>query len=202
MVATPSPISLYATRWKAFLLSLFFTGFLVVDLLYYFVWPIPSIQTYPWAYQEPGKTIGFIFLLVTFAPLTVLGLYWTLTPRPLLQLSSTSLVYRPFPRPTRTISWDDVERITAVAPQTDTSQKWTPVTTLTIWFTFKPHRLLADQAQQRLQLDINLRLLSLSADELLQLMRNYHEVQSLQTPRKSKAARNSRRHDDTSSEKR
>src|SRR6185312_3367966 len=98
MTAPPAPVSLYAMRWKAFLITLFFAGFLLVDLLYYFVWPTPSATANPWAYQEPGKTITFIVLLLVLVPAVAVGLYWTLTPRPLLQLSATSFVYRPFPR--------------------------------------------------------------------------------------------------------
>lgn len=117
MTASPAPIALYAARWKAFLITLLFAGFLLVDVCYYFVWPTPTVTTQPWLYQELAKTIFFIFWGLICASSVVMGLYWTLTPRPLLQLSTTSLVYRPFPRPTRTIVWGDVEHVTAVAPQ-------------------------------------------------------------------------------------
>ncbi len=185
MDATLAPTSLYATRWKTFLAAMFFAGCLVVDLLYYFVWPTPAITNHPEAYQEPTKTIMFIVVLLFLAPLIALGLYWTLTPLPLLELSTASLIYRRFPLPTRTIYWDDVERVSACAMRRDTSPL-THATILTLWFTLKPDRLSAYQGQQRLDLDINLSTLSLHADDLLQMIRNYHDVQMLQTPKKSK----------------
>ncbi|HLZ23358.1 MAG TPA: hypothetical protein VKQ30_14675 [Ktedonobacterales bacterium] len=164
MAAAPAPISLYATRWKAFLMTLFFAGLLLGDLLSYFAWPTPAVQTHPWLYQEPTKTIFFIVWTLICVLMLALGLYWTLTTRPLLQLSATSLIYRPFPRPTRTIVWDNVEWLTAF-PSRGTRQR-SPARILTLRVTFKPHHLFADRAPQKLQLDINLQLLSLSADEV------------------------------------
>ncbi len=201
MVATPAPISLYATRWKTFLAAMFFAGGLVVDLLYYFVWPTPAVTSQPWAYQEPDKTISFIVVLLLLAPLIMLCLYWTLTPIPLLYLSAASLVYHPFPLPTRTIYWDDVERVSAFAMRRDTSPL-THATIITLSFTLKPDRLAAYRGQQRLQLDINLSTLSLHADDLLQMLRTYCEVQVLQTSTKSKAHRKTRRRDHTASQER
>lgn len=197
MVATPVPISLYATRWKTFLAAMFFVGCLVVDVLYCFVWPTPAVTSQPWAYQEPGKTISFIVVLLLLAPLIVLGLYWTLTPIPLLYLSAASLLYRPFPLPTRTIYWDDVEYVTAFAMRRDTSPL-THATVLALSFTLKPDRLYAYRGQQRLQLDINLSTLSLHADDLIQMIRTYCDIQVLQTSTKSKAHRKTRRRDHTS----
>ncbi len=189
MTAPPAPIALYAAHWKAFLITLFFAGFLFVDWLYYFVWPTPTVTNQPWLYQEPAKTIFFICWGLIGASGFVAGLYWTLTTRPLLHLSSTSLVYRPFPRPTYTISWDDIEHVSAIAPQSPTIGPWTPATSLTLLFTFKPHRPSGYQPQQRLHLDIKMGLLSLPADELLQLIGTYHHVQVLPNPSKSQVAR-------------
>ncbi|HEX8033736.1 MAG TPA: hypothetical protein VF510_07810 [Ktedonobacterales bacterium] len=181
MTSTPAPITLYATRWKAFLITLFFAGLLVLGLLSYFVGPTPAVQTHPELYQEPTKTIFFIVWTLICASGVAVGLYWILTPRPLLQLSATSLVYRPFPRPTRIISWDDVEWLTAYRSVT---RQGAPAKVLTLRFTFKSHRLSADRAPQQLRLDINLLpLLSLSADELIELISAYHPLHSLYTPR-------------------
>jgi hypothetical protein len=180
MTAPPAPVSLYAKRWKAFLIMLFFAGLLLGDLLHYFVWPTPSATASPWAYQEPGKTIVFVVVLLVLVPAVAVGLYWTVTPRPLLQLSASSFVYRPFPRRTRTISWDDVEWLTAYPGATRQGRSGR---SLTLQFTFKPHRLPAEQAPQKLRLDIPLLLLSLSADELIDLISTYHRLHSLRTPR-------------------
>lgn len=186
MVASPAPVSLCATRWKPFLAVLIFAGGLVVDFLYYFVWPTPDVTAHPWEYQEPAKTILFWGFLLISATFIALCLYWTLTPRPLLQLSATSLVYRPFPLPTRTIYWDDVEHVAATAVQVDTSLV-THTTMFMLWFTFKPDRLSAARAQQPLQLEINLGNLSLHANELLALIRAYHDIQWLRPPKDAKA---------------
>jgi hypothetical protein len=189
MIASSAPRSLYATRWKPFLAALVFSGGLVVDLLYYFVWPTPAITAQPWEYQEPAKTILFSVVLLISAAFVVLGLYWTLTPRPLLHLSATELVYRPFPLPTRTIYWHDVEHVAASATPKDTSLV-THTTIFTLWFIFKPDRLStasAARARQPLQLDIDLGNLSLHADELLALMRHYHDIQWLRPQRDTKA---------------
>jgi len=188
MTAAPAPQSLYAMRWKTFLIALFFAGFLLVDLLKYCVWPPPSATATPWAYQEPGKMIVFIAGLLILAPAVAVGLYWTLTPRPLLQLSATSLVYRPFPRATRTIVWDDVEQVIVYH---DATRQGRPATRLTLWCIFKPP-LWTDRALKRRQMDINLQLLSLSADELIELIGTYHHVHTLRTPKNPQNAQAAR----------
>lgn len=180
MTAPPAPVSLYATRWKAFLFTLLFAGLLLGDLLYYFVWRTPSATASPWAYQEPFKSIMFILILLTLMPTVAVGLYWTLTPRPMLELSATSFVYRPFPGSVRIISWDDVKWLSAFPERQARTAR-----TLTLLFTLTPQRdrLLAAQAPQKLRLTVNLHLLSRSADELIDLMSAYHPLHSLYTPR-------------------
>jgi hypothetical protein len=178
MVATPPPVSLYVTRWKPFLAVLIFAGGIVIDLLHYFVWPTPTTTVHPWEYQEPAKTILFVVVLLGCATFVGLGLYWTLTPRPLLQLSTTQLVYRPFPLRTRTILWEDVENVTAGVARQATSA-WTRATILTFWFSLRSDRFAPGSDDQHLSLDINLGHLSLQADDLVQLVRTYHPVQWL-----------------------
>lgn len=185
MVAPSAPMSLYVTRWKMFLVALVFAGGIVVDLLYYFVWPTPAVTANPWEYQEPAKTILFIVILLISATLVLLALYWTLTPRPLLHLSASGLVYSPFPLPTRTINWDDVEQVSAYVTKKNTSPV-THVTILALWFTLRPDRLFTSSEQPPLQGAINLRIeinpqhLSREANEPVQLIRNYHDVEWLQ----------------------
>lgn len=180
MTAPPAPKSLYVTRWKTCLITLVFAGFLWVAFQFYFVWPTPSAATNPWAYQEPAKTIAFLVWGLLGAFGVMAGLYQTLTPRPILQLSATSLVYHRFLRPTQTIFWDDVEQVTAYH---DGMSRRVPSRMLTLSFTFKPHRFSADQVQQRRQMDIYAQLLSLSADELIDLIGTYHHVHALRIPR-------------------
>jgi hypothetical protein len=85
-----------ATRWMPFLATLAFAGAIVIDLLYYFVWPTPFIAFRSWMYQEPAKTMTFIVVFLIGAAFVTFGPYWTVTPIPLLQLSASGLVYRPF----------------------------------------------------------------------------------------------------------
>jgi hypothetical protein len=184
MVTTPPPVSLYATRWKSFLAVPAFSGGIAIDLLHYFVWPTPPTPAYPWEYQEPAKTILFIMVLLGCAAIAVVGLYWTLTPRPMLQVSAARLVFRRFPLPTRAIHWEDVEHVSAGVTRKTTSPV-THATILTLWFTPKPDRLAAGNDQQPLRLDIRPWSLSLRADDLVQLIRTYHDVQWLQKNRYS-----------------
>jgi len=180
LVATPAPMSLYATRWKPLLAALGLAGGIVVDVLSYFVWPTPPAAVHPWEYQQPAKTILHAGALLVFATLVVLALYWVLTPRPLLQISAARLVYRPFPLPTCTIFWEDVAYVSAGVARKATSRV-THSTILTLWFTLKPDRLAAGSGQQPLHLDINVGTLSLRADDVVQLVRTYHTVQWLPT---------------------
>ncbi|HEU4782998.1 MAG TPA: hypothetical protein VFS83_06650 [Ktedonobacterales bacterium] len=192
MASVPPTVNLYATRWKPFLAAIVFAGGIVIDLLFYFVWPTPVITTTPWEYQEPTKTILFIVALLICAVFVLLGLYWTVTPIPMLQLSESRLVYHPFPLPTRTIYWADVALISAFAAKRDTSL-FTRATFLTLSFMFKPHDTLAHVDQQSIELDINLGTLSLRAEDLVRLIRNYHEVQFRAEPKHSKTTRQFRR---------
>jgi hypothetical protein len=178
VAATPAPISLYATRWKPLLATLGFAGLIVVDLLSYFVWPTPAVTANRWQYQEPAKTILHVVMLLVFATFFVFAVYWTLTPRPLLQVSASRLVCRRFPFPTRTISWEDVAYVSAGVARKATSPL-THATILTLWFSLKPDRLAAGSEEPPLHLAINPGTLSLRADEVVQLIRSYHAVQWL-----------------------
>lgn len=182
MSTPPAPVSLYVVRWKAFLITLFLAGLLLADLMSYFVWPTPSVTTSPWMYQEPWKTMIFIVVLLSLIPAIAVSLYWILTPRPLLQLSATSFVYRPFPLlgHTRIIAWDDVKWLSAFPEAT---RQGRPARTLTLLFTLTPPRLSIGQAPQKLRLTISLQLLSRSSDELIDLICAYHPLHSQYTPR-------------------
>lgn len=185
MVATPSPISLYATRWKQLLMALGCAGYIAVDLLEYFVLPTPDVSANPWQYQEPFKTILFIAILLIFVYLFAVSLYWTLTPLPLLRVSASELMYRQFLRPTCVIRWDEVERVSARVSRIATGAG-THVTLLILWFTLKPHQRFAGRDRQPRKIEINLGKLSISAGDLVKLLRTFHEVQWLATAAESK----------------
>ena len=196
MASVPPTVNLYATRWKPFLATLLFAGMVVIDLLAYFVWPTPAVTYEPWKYQEPTKTIIFIVILLFCGVFVLLGLYWTVTPIPMLQLSESRLVYHHFPLPTRTISWAEVAHVSAYAAKRDTSL-FTHATFLTLRFLLKSRESITDVDQRLIEVDINLANLSLRAEELVGLIRNYHDVQfraDLKHTKHSNARRQSGRH--------
>lgn len=176
MVAASASISLYASRWKASLVALVCASGIAVDLLSYFVLPTPVVTAQPWAYQEPIKTIMHLFMLVVFGSVCLYGVYWTLTPYPLLRLSASGLVYRPFPRRTQAVDWDDVQRITAHVTRR-TTYPFARITALTLWFTFKSFHPSTDSDGRTLSIEVNTWMLSRRPEELLRLIRTYHDVQ-------------------------
>jgi hypothetical protein len=191
MATTPPEISLYATRWKPFLAAIGFAGGLVVDLLSYFVWPIPVVTSNPWEYQEPARTILFIFALLICAALVLLGLYWTITTRPLLQLNASCLVYRPFPLPTRVIYWADVDHISAFTTQRGVL--FSHNTVVTLFFSLKLYGTFSVEEQQVIHIDIGPGTVSRTPQELVRLLQNYHTVQYFEIPMRTKAGSRTRR---------
>lgn len=176
MAAASPSVSLYATRWKPFLAALAFAGGVVVAVLSYFVWPTPMISAHSWEYQEPAKTIIFVVMLVGSAAFTLLALYWVVTPLPLLQLTASSFIYRPFPLPKRVISWDDVEFVQAITWKRAVNLLMDR-TILTVTFTLKPQGALAPAGRQQIQIDISPANFSRKPEELVRLLRDYHAVQ-------------------------
>lgn len=186
MAATPPEVSLYATRWKPFLAALVFTGALVVDLLWYFVWPTPMISAHSWEYHEPAKTIVFIVVFVLAAAITLLALYWVITPLPMLELTTSSFIYRPFPLPKRVIQWSDVEHISAHAWKRSVNLLMDR-TILTLTFSLNAHGALAAGGSQRIEIDIVPGVFSRKPEALVRLLREYHSVQFYSDPTNAKA---------------
>ncbi len=176
MAAAPPTVSLYATRWKPLLAALAFAGGVLVAALWYFVWPTPMIATYRWEYQEPAKTVVFVVMLVVFAVFTLLALYWVVTPLPLLQLTASSFIYRPFPLPKRVISWEDVEFVQAFTWKRAVNLLMDR-TMLTITFTLTPDDALVPGRRQQIQIDIVPANFSRKPEDLVRLLRDYHAVQ-------------------------
>jgi small-conductance mechanosensitive channel len=178
MVAALPPVTLYVTRWKALLAASVFGALLMVNLLHYYVWPTPEASAHPWAYQEPAKTILFLAVLLISSTLLLLALYWTLTPLPLLRLSTSEVIFRPFPLPAITIRWENVEHVFATVARRPIGL-WRSATTLTLLFTLKSPRIETRNAQRHLRLEINLRQLSRRPEELVALVQTFHSVQWL-----------------------
>jgi hypothetical protein len=83
MTTPPAPTFLYVTRRKAFLITLFFAVLLLASVLSYSGWPTPAVQTHPWLYQEPTKTIFFIV--------------WTLMCAAIFRILSCALLWGKLP---------------------------------------------------------------------------------------------------------
>jgi hypothetical protein len=186
MAATPPAVSLYATRWKPFLAALVFAEALTVDLLWYLVWPTPMISEHSWEYHEPAKTIVFIVVFVLGAAITLLALYWAFTPLPMLELTTSSFIYRPFPLPKRVIQWSDVEHISAHARKRPVNLIMDR-TILTFTFSLNAHGALAAGESQRIEIDIVPGVFSRRPEALVRLLREYHPVQFYSDPTNAKA---------------
>ena len=166
------------TRWKTYLAASVFGAMLVVELLFYFVWPTPEISANPWEYQEPAKTLLFLGTLLVPTIFLLLALYWTLTPLPLLRLSAAEMIYQPLPLPSRTIRWEEVEDVFASVTRRPTGL-WRSRSILTFLFALKSPRIEAGKALRHLRLNINPGLLSRRPDELVALVQTFHDVQWL-----------------------
>jgi hypothetical protein len=148
MVAAPTPVALYVTRWKKLLAASVCGALLAVDLLNYFVWPTPETSPNPWVYEEPAKTLLFLGVLLGATLFLLLALYWTLTPLPLLRVTASEVIYRPFPLRARTIHWDEVEYVLATATRRATTMGRRS-TTLTLFFALKSPRIEATNTPRR-----------------------------------------------------
>jgi hypothetical protein len=147
-------------------------------LLFYFVWPIPETTPNPWEYQEPAKSLVFLGVLLVSTISLLLALYWTLTPLPLLRLSASEMIYRPFPLSSRTIRWEEVEHVFATVTRRPIGL-WRSRAILTLLFALKSPRIEAGQARRPLRLDINPGQVSRRPDELVALVQTFHHVQWL-----------------------
>lgn len=159
----PATTSLYATRWKPLLSALGFSGFL---------WAVVALTV------EPSQIGAHVLYAVLFAPFILFALYWVVTPIPILSVSATQLIYRPFPRPTVTINWKDVEHASA-SYWMRSRRMLTPATMFTLAVYMKPYVLAPGGGRQYRTISINLPTISKSSDELLQILRAYHDVQWL-----------------------
>jgi len=148
------------------------------------------MTSHPGEYQEPARTILFLLLFLGCAAFVLLSFYWVFTPRPLLQMNASSLVYRPFPLQTRTIYWVDVVHISAFTWRQVNLISHTNIMTLS--FMVKPHGMPAAGKQQLVRVDISTRYFSLKPKELVRLMRNYHAVQLFKNRTNTKVGRRTR----------
>jgi hypothetical protein len=178
MVTAPPPVALHVTRWKTLFAAGGCGALLVGDLLFYFVWPTPETTPYRWEYQEPAKSLVFLGVLLATTTALLLALYWTLTPLPLLRLSASEVIYRPFPLPSRTIRWEEVEQVFASVTRRPVGL-WRSRAILTLRFSLKSPRFEARTVQRLLRLDITPGQLSLQPDELVALVQTFHNVQWL-----------------------
>jgi hypothetical protein len=145
-------VKIYASHAKTLLAASFCGIFAAGACLYYFVWPTPSVATNPWIYQEPFKTAFFIIWLLLSMAGFLAGLYWTVTPMPILQLDTTGLIYQPYPLKKRSVYWADLHGI-SVFKQSATITL-VRIVRLTLWFHIKPHTVFAYGSRSRLEWSI------------------------------------------------
>jgi hypothetical protein len=101
--------------------------------------------------------------------MSLAGLYWAVTPAPLLELSATGALYHSFPLfpfVKQTLSWTDIANISAVK----TGSR------MELWVTVKPHAAVFSGSKPERRVRISQGLLPLSGDKLVQRLRRYHNV--------------------------
>jgi hypothetical protein len=106
------------------------------------------------------------------------ALYWVVTPIPILSISATQLVYRPFPKQTVIINWEDVESVAGTFWKRPRFRA-PAAKTFRLHIAFKPYISDPSGGRKIQTLDINLGVISKSSDELLQIIHAYYAVKWL-----------------------
>lgn len=169
-----TPTRFYVNRGKAFLAGVVGGGVYVVIFVLAFVLPRPQVTARPWMYDEPLKTLIFGAGLLVSGAIVLMGLYWTFTSSPLLELSSTGITYQPYPLVRRVVRWDDMYGITV------STASWKSyfrrVTRLTISFRLKPHAAPLYRGRTQLVWNIGQAALPVPIDDVVRTVHRYHQV--------------------------
>lgn len=133
-----------------------------------------------WAFQQPVKSA----LLGPLAAFIALGalvcMYWVVTPLPYLAVDETGLTLRRLPFVKRTVTWADVEDITAL--KDFVPYGFWRLVFLTLSVDLKPQAVGAYGGKSEVKLGFLLQmLLPISVEEVVTLMRRYHSVDFVQT---------------------
>ena len=167
-------VKMYANRTRAALGAGMAAIFVITALLFYFIVPTPADATNPWLYQEPFKTLFFLIWLLVGLVGVVIGLYWMVTPLPLLQLTPLGMVYQQHPFVHRTIWWEDLYSISALTDAR--TVRLVRVVSLTLWFTIKPHAAMTYGGRTKLTWTIGQARLPVAVEYVERLIARYHTV--------------------------
>jgi hypothetical protein len=178
MATRPSSTSFYVARLQPLVAALIGGCFIALDILY---WQDAFHGLVSWLAQGPLHAIAAAIIGLLAAALTLWGLYWALTPIPLLRLTTTGLTYASSPFRRIAVDWTDVSTLTAEVstplPRSATPESaGTPATpaktgrnaivTLTIQRVSGP-ALIIDLAPASVRT---------TADNLIRALQTYHEV--------------------------
>lgn len=113
-------IRIYPSRVKALLSAVFCAVMMIFAVLLQFGYLHATSLTNParlWIYQEPGKTILVLAIVLFSGPCTLFFGYWLCTTEPLLVIDDEGMSYR-VPRYERSytasrVSWRHVEQVEA-----------------------------------------------------------------------------------------
>jgi hypothetical protein len=167
MMGDKPPLKIYYSRASAWNGAIVAVVLLVCAAPFYFIVATPTGTT-------PTKTLVFA-LWVAFCWAGLLSnLYWILTPSPLLLVTTTGMVFHPWPFVTRTIRWADISSITAV--KTSATAYLQRTVTLTLWVTVNPHAVAAYGNKPALKLNIRQAMLPMPVDKVVHLLQEYHSV--------------------------
>jgi hypothetical protein len=178
MTIQPTSASFYVARLQPLVAALIGGCFIALDLLY---WEGGFPGLVSWLAQGPLHVIVAIIIGLLAAALTLWGLYWALTPIPLLRLTAAGLTYAPSPFRRISVAWTDVATLTTevstpLPPTAPPEPAGTPaappktgrnaIVTLTIQRTSGP----------TLILDLAPAAVRTTADNLIRALQTYHEV--------------------------
>jgi len=174
-------IRLHASRATAFYFTIVCALFVAIGS-----WAVaatlPAFGRASWSLWSPPLVIDL--LMSGTAGLFVVALlfnslYWLVTSSPLLVLDATGMVYRRFAFMRQTIRWADMERVVVVRSKPrpgSLASALPPSPALTLRFTIKPEVRNAYRGRTALAITINSLLLAMQRDEILRLLRLYHQV--------------------------
>lgn len=158
------PLEIYYSRLKAGAMALFFAAFVAIAVGALLV-PTPPLDA-------NGRLVIGVWIAVLAVGL-LLPLYWVFTPLPLLVVDTHELTWQPNPWVRRTVAWADVSSITATK---SAFFIYAPHVTLMLVVRLKSDAVAAYGNKPLIGLDISALLLPMPLDDVVRMLRDYHEV--------------------------
>lgn len=169
-----TPVRVYANRLFALLCAVFFAACCVVGVLMYLDHTRPPLTTRPWMYEEPGRTLVSVSIVLFCGAVTLIYLYWVLTPWPMFELDTAGITYRIPPFRWNTVRWPDIASITADKQVHSWAQGGNTV--LTVRIILKRAAVIAHGGKPEVKLAVAQRILSIPIEELARHIRRHHAV--------------------------